>query len=72
MLIDEYVAVSNTNVHLRAGLGKATRVLVPCPPDWRWMDAGRTSPWFPDCRIYRQSPSGDWSNALARLKKDLE
>ncbi|MEO8441388.1 MAG: tetratricopeptide repeat protein [Betaproteobacteria bacterium] len=71
-VIEEYVAVSNTNVHLRAGVGKFTRVLVPCPPDWRWMDAGRTSPWFPACRIYRQSASGDWSTALAGLKGDLE
>jgi hypothetical protein len=70
-VIEEYVAVSNTNVHLRAGVGKFTRVLVPCPPDWRWMDAGRTSPWFPACRIYRQSASGDWSAALAELKSDL-
>ena len=70
-VIEEYVAVSNTNVHLRAGIGKTTRVLVPCPPDWRWMDAGRTSPWFPDCRIYRQSMSGDWNAALADLETDL-
>jgi hypothetical protein len=70
-VIDEYVAVSNTNVHLRAGVGKLARVLVPCPPDWRWMDAGRTSPWFPACRIYRQSASGDWNPALAELKGDL-
>jgi hypothetical protein len=69
--IDEYVAVSNTNVHLRAGVGKVTRVLVPSPPDWRWMDAGRASPWFPDCRIYRQSSSGDWNTALAELEADL-
>jgi hypothetical protein len=70
-VLDEYVAVSNTNVHLRAGLDKVTRVLVPCPPDWRWMDAGRTSPWFPACRVYRQSARGDWSAALAELKSDL-
>jgi hypothetical protein len=70
-LIDEYVAVSNTNVHLRAGIGRTTRVLVSCPADWRWMDAGRTSPWFPECRIYRQSARGEWSSALAELKGDL-
>ena len=36
-LLDDYIGVSNTNMHLRAGAGKTARVLVPSPPDWRWM-----------------------------------
>ncbi len=71
-LIDDYVGVSNTNMHLRAGVGKIARVLVPSPPDWRWMMNGAEhSPWFPGFSIYRQSLRGDWSSALARLKTDL-
>ena len=69
--IDDYAGVSNTNMHLRAGLGKTARVLVPCPAEWRWMDAGRRSPWFPGFTIYRQSARGDWGPALAELKRDL-
>lgn len=70
-LIDEYVGVSNTNMHLRASAGKTARVLVPRPAEWRWMDSGRASPWFPGFRIYRQSLRGDWRAALAELKRDL-
>lgn len=70
-LIDEYAGVSNTNMHLRAGAGKAARVLVPCPAEWRWMAAGRESPWFPGFSIYRQSLRGDWAAALGRLHADL-
>ena len=70
-VLDEYIAVSNTNVHLRASVGKATRVLVPCPGDWRWMYTGRASPWFPGCAVYRQSPCGDWTRALETLRHDL-
>ncbi len=70
-LIDEYVAVSNTNVHLRAGAGRISRVLIPHPPDWRWMAAGR-SPWYPDIPTYRQAPGGGgWGDALAALGRDL-
>ena len=69
--IEEYVAVSNTNIHLRAGVGKAARVLVPQPPEWRWMAAGERSPWFPDMPVYRQAISRDWSQALARLRRNL-
>ena len=46
--------------------------LVPAPAEWRWMQAGRSSPWFRGFSIYRQSLRGDWSPALSRLKHDLE
>jgi tetratricopeptide (TPR) repeat protein len=70
-VLDEYVGVSNTNMHLRAAAGKTARVLVPWPAEWRWLVAGDESPWFPGFRIYRQGPNGDWSNALERLRGDL-
>ncbi len=69
--LDEHVCVSNTNVHLRAALGKTSRVLVPHPPDWRWMAEGETSPWFPDCQVYRQTVDGNWGAALERLREAL-
>jgi Flp pilus assembly protein TadD len=66
-LIEEYVGVSNANMHIRAGLGRCARVLVPFPPEFRWMDAGEESPWFPGFRVLRQPPSHDWSGPLAAL-----
>jgi Flp pilus assembly protein TadD len=70
-VLDEYVAVSNTNVHLRAGLGRTARVLVPNPPEWRWMRAGGASPWFPGFGVYRQPASRDWTEPLRQLAADL-
>jgi tetratricopeptide (TPR) repeat protein len=70
-LIDEYIGVSNTNMHLRAGVGKTARVLVPCPPEWRWMARGEGSPWFPGFCVYRQKADGDWRAALEKLSNDL-
>jgi len=70
-LLDEYVGVSNTNMHLLAGIGKTARVLVPHPPEWRWMPAGEESPWFPGFRIYRQSIDHAWDIALGELAQDL-
>jgi tetratricopeptide (TPR) repeat protein len=71
-LIDDYVGVSNTNMHLRAAVGRTARVLVPAPAEWRWLAHGRSSPWFPGFSIYRQSLQGDWSAALGALQRDLE
>jgi tetratricopeptide (TPR) repeat protein len=69
--IDEYVTVSNTNVHLVAGLRRRARVLVPYPAEWRWMRRDGESPWFPGFPVYRQALSRDWSAALKRLREDL-
>ncbi len=71
-LIDEYVGVSNTNMHLRACAGRTARVLVPSPAEWRWMACGKSSPWFPGFSIYRQSCDGDWRPALDGLTQDIE
>jgi Tfp pilus assembly protein PilF len=70
-MVDEYIGVSNTNMHIRAGVGKAARVLIPFPPEFRWMNAGAETPWFPGFRLYRQSPGGDWQRSLNALVGDI-
>ena len=56
---DDYVGVSSTLVHLRAGVGGGGTVFVPFPWEWRWMAKGG-SPWFPGVRVVRQRPDGWW------------
>ena len=70
-LMDAYVCVSNTNVHLREGLGKVSHVMIPNPPDFRWMTHGDRSPWFPSSHVFRQKSDGDWHDAYQAMKKDL-
>jgi hypothetical protein len=65
-VLDDYVGVSSTNVHLRAGAGRTARVLVPFPYEWRWMRDG-PSPWFPGTTVGRQSAAGSWSDAFAQI-----
>jgi tetratricopeptide (TPR) repeat protein len=70
-LLDEYVCVSNANAHFAASLGLSCRVLAMRWPEWRWMAAGESSPWFPGFRLYRQAPDGGWTGSLAALRSDL-
>jgi hypothetical protein len=70
-VVDEYVGVSNTNMHLRAGVGRTARVLVPHPPEWRWMAEGEESPWFKGFAVYRQGVDRGWEAAFGRLAQDL-
>lgn len=71
-LLDEYVGVSNTNMHLRGGVEKTARVLVPNPPEWRWLDKGDESPWFLGFKVYRQLRDMSWDDALGALTRDLQ
>ena len=69
---DGHVAVSNTNLHLRAACGRPTHTLIARPVEWRWRDRGDgRSPWFPDHPRYVQRDDGDWRDALARLAAAL-
>ena len=69
-VVEEYVCVSNTNVHLLAGIGRTARVLVPYPPEWRWMHEG-SSPWFPGFSVYREPQSRGWAEPFLDLRRDL-
>lgn len=68
--LDEYVCVSNTNVHLRAGIGLKGRVLIP-EPEYRWGAEGDESPWFEGWKVYRKTNEGGWDAALDKLRADL-
>ncbi len=67
-LLDHYIGVSNTNMHLAAAAGTTADVLVPFPPEWRWRIDGE-SPWFPGFRVHRQGVDGDWSHVLGQLAR---
>ena len=43
-------------------------------PDWRWLFMGETSPWYPDVRLFRQSPAeiNDWSGVVERVGQALD
>ena len=71
-LLDRYVSVSNTMTHLRAARLKSSDVIVPRPAEYRWMNAGDSSPWFPGSRIYRQMTDGTWPPVFDALSVSLK
>jgi hypothetical protein len=53
-------------------MGKPTWVLVPpVGTDWRWGEAGETTPWYPSVRLYRGAEPGQWGPVLDRIEADL-
>ena len=63
--LDLVIAAGDSVVaHLAGALGKPVWTLVRSPADWRWSLAGDDTPWYPSMRMLRQSPDGDWSDAI--------
>jgi hypothetical protein len=70
-LLDIIVAVDTSVAHLAGAMGKATALLIPFSPDWRWLLDRADSPWYPSMRIFRQSSPGDWPGVATRLRDEL-
>lgn len=69
-MLDDYIGVSNTNMHLLASIDKGARVLMTSLPEYRWGTSG-CSPWFKDFTVYRQEIGGDWASAFSTLRADM-
>jgi ADP-heptose:LPS heptosyltransferase len=67
---DLVITVDTMIAHLAGALGKPTWLLLKADPDWRW-SLGRTSPWYPSMRLYRQPLAGDWGAVIAEVQRDL-
>ncbi len=69
--LDLVVTVDTMIAHLAGALGRPTWLLLKRDCDWRWMDEGCVSPWYPTVRLYRQEVAGNWSAPLDRVHADL-
>jgi len=70
-LMDLVISVDTSVAHLAASLNKPTWILLPFSPDWRWQSTGRSSPWYPTVKLYRQDNDKTWSSVLEQLALDL-
>lgn len=70
-LCDGVVCVDTSVAHLAAATGRATFVLLPFQPDWRWTLDREFSPWYPAARLFRQPAPGDWGGVLRVVSETL-
>lgn len=71
-LMDLVVSIDTGIAHLSAALGKATWVLLPFSPDWRWLLGRDDSPWYPMATLFRQTSRGNWNDVLEVVATRLE
>ena len=69
--MDLVITIDNSTAHLAAALGVPTWVLLPFAPDWRWLQTGEDSLWYPTMRIFRQTEPEDWQSVVRRVEGAL-
>ena len=70
--MDLVIAIDGMPAHLAGALGRPTWMLLQHTPDWRWMNAGTHSPWYPTMRLFRQPAPGEWASAIEQMAAALE
>ncbi|MFM8953727.1 MAG: tetratricopeptide repeat protein [Planctomycetaceae bacterium] len=68
----DLVVTSDTSIpHLAGALGVPVWLAVAANPDFRWMDSGDRSPWYPSMRLFRQPRPGDWESVFTAIAASL-
>lgn len=70
--LDLIVTTSNTTAHVAGALGKQVWVVLPVKSGWRWSRDCTDSLWYPQARLFRQSPGEDWTDVLGRVGAALD
>src|SRR4029077_18660924 len=66
------ISVDTSVAHLGGALAKPVWILLPYPPDWRWLLDRDDSPWYPTARLFRQDETRGWDNVMARVHAALD
>ena len=69
--LDLVVSVDNTTVQLAGALGQAVWVLLSASPEWRYGSSGKTMPWYPSARLFRQGVDRSWEPVVEKVAAEL-
>lgn len=65
--LDLLVTVDTLSAHLAGALDVPVWTLLPPHPDWRWMERGERTLWYPSMRLWRRRPREGWEPLLERV-----
>ncbi len=69
--LDLVVTVDTAVFHLAGALGKPVWGLLSRPCGYLYGTEGKTHPWYPTARLYRQPVPGDWQGVFDAVAQDI-
>jgi hypothetical protein len=69
--LDLLISVDTFAAHLAAALGHPVWLLLHSQCDWRWMNHGNTSIWYPTMRLFRQRRPAEWEPVVEEIAAAL-
>jgi tetratricopeptide (TPR) repeat protein len=65
--LDLVVTVDTSLAHLAGAMDKRVWIALAYAPDWRWLLERDGSPWYPTARLFRQTPTRDWTPVMKSI-----
>ncbi len=69
--LDLLIGVETGTTHLACAMGQPCWLMLSRRPDWRWLLAGETSPWYETARLWRQPQLGNWPSVIEAMAERL-
>ena len=69
--LDLVISCDTSIAHLAGALARPVWTALKRHPEWRWREAGETSPWYPTMTLFRQKDAGNWEPVFAAMRDRL-
>ncbi len=69
--LDLVITVDTAIAHLAGAMGKPVWILLGANSDWRWLDLGRETSWYPSARIFRGGQPMKWDVVMTEVADAL-
>jgi len=69
--LDLVITVDTSVAHLAGALGIPTFLILPCSSNWRWQLQEKSTPWYPNMRLFRKNTPDDHNLVIKEIKKAL-
>ncbi|MGB7327582.1 MAG: tetratricopeptide repeat-containing glycosyltransferase family protein [Rubripirellula sp.] len=65
--LDGVITSDTAIAHLAGAVGADVTTMLGRVPDWRWLQTGDSTPWYPTMKLVRQQQLGSWDNVVAEV-----
>ncbi len=69
--MDLVICVDTAVAHVAGTLGVPCWMMLAAEPDWRWLQSGEHTDWYPTTRLFRQTHLGNWSDVVLNIIERL-